>query len=121
MQHPRYFENCLDDTTAAEEVSTAQKENVPELLQRIRKNCPPVVENCRGAMYLGAAGIGYAFYHVANCPVFAKKRNEYLEIAESYVKVRGLCFKLKPQSFHLEWNYPVMRWETESVQLMSEK
>jgi len=87
MQHPRYFENCLDDTTTAVEVSTAQKECVSELLERIHKNCPAVVENCRGAMYLGAAGIGYAFYHVAKCPKFADKRNLFLEIAESYVKV----------------------------------
>ena len=93
MQHPRYFENNLDDTTTAEEVSTAQKEYVPELLQIIHKNCPPVVENCEGAMYVGAAGIGYAFYHVAECPVFADKRNHFLEIAESYVKVSYFCLK----------------------------
>ena len=88
MQHPRYFENNLDDSQAAQEVSDAQKDYVPELLQIIHKNCPPLPENCDGGMYVGAAGIGYAFYHVAECPVFADKRNGFLEIAESYIQVR---------------------------------
>ena len=92
MQHPRYFENSLEDTTPAEEVSAAQKDYVPELLQIINKNCPPLAENCEGAMYVGAAGIGYAFYHVAESTVFAEKRNNLLEIAESYTKVGILSF-----------------------------
>ena len=95
MQHPRHFENNLDDTQAAEEVSTAQKDYVPELLQIIHKNCPALAENCEGAMYVGAAGIGYAFFHVAECPVFAEKRNQFLEIAESYIKVKFMHFYLK--------------------------
>lgn len=87
MQHPRYFKNTRDDQQAAKEVVGAQKEYVPELLQIIHKNCPPSPENCDGAMYVGAAGIGYAFYHVALSPIFADKKNALLEIAEAYIKV----------------------------------
>eukprot|EP00794_Sanderia_malayensis_P000276 gene276-900_t len=87
MQHPRYFKNSRDENQALSEVSDAQKDYVPELLQIIHKNCPPLPENCEGALYVGAAGIGYAFYHVAQCPVFAEKKKYLLEIAETYIKV----------------------------------
>ena len=87
MQHPRYFENHLSDKEEGEEVSAAQKDYVPELLQIIHKNCPPIPDNCEGAMYVGAAGIGYAFYHVAECPTFADRRDSFLNTAEQYIKV----------------------------------
>ncbi len=87
MTHPRYFKNNRDEQQAIVEVSDAQKDYVPELLQIIHKNCPPLPENCDGALYVGAAGIGYAFYHVAKCLVFAEKRSSLLDIAEAYIKV----------------------------------
>ncbi|XP_065057896.1 lanC-like protein 3 [Rhopilema esculentum] len=87
MQHPRYFENTLDDSKPSQDISDAQKDYVPELLQIIHKNCPPLPENCDGGMYVGAAGIAYAFYHVAESPTFSEKRSNFLDIAEAYIKV----------------------------------
>jgi len=86
MQHPRYFENTMSDQENTDEIASGQKEYVPVLLQIINKNCPSSPENCEGALYVGAAGIAYAFYHVAQSGLFDDKKEHFLSVAEKYIK-----------------------------------
>ena len=86
MQHPRYFENTMSDNENTDEIASGQKEYVPVLLQIINKNCPPSPENCEGALYVGSAGIAYAFYHVAQSGLFEEKKEHFLGVAEKYIK-----------------------------------
>jgi len=86
MQHPRYFENAMSDNESTDEIASGQKEYVPVLLQIIDKNCPPSPENCEGALYVGSAGIAYAFYHVAQSGLFEDKKDHFLGVAEKYIK-----------------------------------
>lgn len=86
MQHPRYFENTMSEQENTQEIAEGQREYVPVLLQIINKNCPPLAENCEGAVYVGGAGIAYAFYHVAQSGLFEDKREHFLNIAEKYIK-----------------------------------
>lgn len=72
----------------SEDIALSQREYVPVLLQIINKNCPPAPEHTNGALYVGAAGVAYAFYHVAQSGVFDNKREQFLSTAEKYIKVR---------------------------------
>ena len=72
---------------ATDDIAKSQHEYVPVLLQIIHKNCPPAPENCDGGVYVGAAGIAYAFYHVAESGLFEDKREHFLSVAEKYIKV----------------------------------
>lgn len=38
---------------------------------------------------MGAAGIAYAFYHVAQSGLFDEKKEHFLSVAEKYIKVRN--------------------------------
>jgi len=86
MQHPRYFENTLSDQENTEDIADSQREYVPVLLQIIHKNCPATPENFEGGVYVGSAGIAYAFYHVAQSGLFDDKKDHFLGIAEKYIK-----------------------------------
>jgi len=86
-QHPRYFDNILSDQENTDDIALGQREYVPVLLQIINKNCPPAPEHTDGALYVGAAGVAYAFYHVAQSGVFEEKRDQFLATAEKYIKV----------------------------------
>lgn len=70
-----------------DEIANSQREYVPVLLQIIHKNCPATPENFEGGVYVGSAGIAYAFYHVAQSGIFDDKRDYFLNIAEKYIKV----------------------------------
>lgn len=87
MQHPRYFENIMSDQENTEDIALSQQEYVPVLLQIIHKNCPPLPEHTNGALYVGAAGIAYAFYHVAQSGLFEDKKEQFLTTAEKYIKI----------------------------------
>lgn len=67
-----------------------QREYVPVLLQIVNKNCLPAAEHTDGGIYVGAAGVAYAFYHVAQSGVFEEKREQFLSTAEKYIKVKFL-------------------------------
>nr|XP_012559466.2 lanC-like protein 3 isoform X1 [Hydra vulgaris] len=85
MQHPRYFDNTLSDQEDSDVLVSSQRNYVSTLLQIISKNSPATPENCEGGLYVGAAGIAYAFYHVAQTG--DDKKSEYLLAAEKYAKV----------------------------------
>lgn len=87
MQHPRYFENQRSDQEETSAVAKSQCEYVPVLLQIIHKNSPPAPENCEGGLYVGSAGIAYAFYHVSESGLFPDKKEHFLSVAEKYVKM----------------------------------
>ena len=73
-----------------DDIAIAQREYVPVLLQIIHKNCAPSPENCEGGVYVGATGVAYAFYHVAESGLFDEKKDHFLNIAEKYIKVNLL-------------------------------
>ena len=67
------------------------KNLIPNVLQLIEKQSPPERSSCDGGLYVGGAGIGYAFYAVAESsaqfPV-ANTREDCLRKALEYMKVR---------------------------------
>lgn len=67
------------------------KDLIPNVLQLIEKQSPPERSSCDGGLYVGGAGIGYAFYAVAERSAqfpAANKRQDCLRKALEYMKVR---------------------------------
>ena len=64
------------------------KDLVRRVLQLIEENSPP--ERCTrdGGLYVGAAGVGYAFYSVAESPEFSNIREQCLGKALQYMQVK---------------------------------
>lgn len=60
---------------------------VQRVLQLIEAKSPPQRASRDGGLYVGAAGIGYAFYSVAECAEFSNIRDQCLGKALEYVKV----------------------------------
>ena len=60
---------------------------VRRVLQLIKENSPPEVASRDGGLYVGCAGIGYAFYAVAESSAFANTREQCLKKALEYMQV----------------------------------
>jgi len=69
------------------------RELVPRVLQLIEEQSPPDRCSDDGGLYVGGAGIGYAFYAVAESSGFANMREQLLRKALEYMQVR--IFKCK--------------------------
>ncbi|XP_057307917.1 lanC-like protein 3 homolog [Hydractinia symbiolongicarpus] len=87
----RYFKNDMSDEENKNNDPGSslgyQKDYISDLLKTVHCNCPPLAENCEGAVYVGWAGIAYAFYYVAQSGLFEDKKDHFLKIAEKYIKV----------------------------------
>ncbi|XP_074627320.1 lanC-like protein 3 isoform X2 [Acropora palmata] len=83
----RYFVNKYKDFSG----SLGNVEYVRELVQRVLKlideRSPPQRASCDGGLYVGGAGIGYAFYAVAQSSEFANVREQCLMKALEYMQV----------------------------------
>lgn len=83
----RYFVNKYKDFSG----SLVNVEYVRELVQRVLKlideRSPPQRASCDGGLYVGGAGIGYAFYAVAQSSEFANVREQCLMKALEYMQV----------------------------------
>lgn len=83
----RYFVNKYKDFSG----SLGNVEYVRELVQRVLKliyeRSPPQRASCDGGLYVGGAGIGYAFYAVAQSSEFADVREQCLLKALEYMQV----------------------------------
>ena len=90
----RYFPNPYKDFNGDVGKSDYVKDLIPQVLQVIGQNCQPLRRNADGGLYVGVAGIAYAFYYIAEHKDFADRRQEYLEKAAQYIQV---CQK---------WTYP---------------
>lgn len=87
----RYFANNYKDFSGTLGNVEYLKNLIPNVLQLIEKQSPPERSSCDGGLYVGGAGIGYAFYAVAESsaqfPV-ANTREDCLRKALEYMKVR---------------------------------
>ncbi|XP_029180471.2 lanC-like protein 3 [Acropora millepora] len=83
----RYFVNKYKDFSG----SLGNVEYLRELVQRVLKlideRSPPQRASCDGGLYVGGAGIGYAFYAVAQSSEFANVREQCLMKALEYMQV----------------------------------
>lgn len=83
----RYFVNKYKDFSG----SLGNVEYLRELAQRVLKlideRSPPQRASCDGRLYVGGAGIGYAFYAVAQSSEFANIREQCLMKALEYMQV----------------------------------
>lgn len=86
----RCFANNFKDLSGTLGNVEYLKNLIPNVLQLIEKQSPPERSSCDGGLYVGGAGIGYAFYAVAESsarfPV-ANTRDDCLRKALEYMKV----------------------------------
>lgn len=61
---------------------------VQRVLQLIEERSPPHRSSCDGGLYVGAPGIGYAFYSVAESSEFSNIREQCLGKALEYMQVK---------------------------------
>ena len=66
------------------------KDLVPRVLRLIEEQSPPERSSHDGGLYVGGAGIGYAFYAVAESSKFtiSNIRDQCLRKAFEYIKVK---------------------------------
>lgn len=84
--HARYFPNRYKDYEGALGSCEYARELVPNLLKIIEDRSPPG-QGGESGLYVGSAGIGYAFYAVATNAAFKERREEYLKKSLQYVQV----------------------------------
>lgn len=87
----RCFANNYEDFSGTLANVEYLKDLIPNVLQLIEKRSPPERSSCDGGLYVGGAGIGYAFYAVAESSAqlsVANKRQDCLRKALDYMKVR---------------------------------
>ena len=51
---------------------------------------------CDGGLYDGPAGVAYMLYHVSECPLFSKQRENYLKTAKQIVDVSVRYVDVEP-------------------------
>ena len=67
---------------------------VQRALQLIEERSPPDMSSCDGGLYVGAAGIGYAFYSVAESSEFSSIRQQCLGKALEYMQVTTVMMRI---------------------------
>jgi len=90
----RFFTNQLPDYVPGSSVAIDRSRwasVILKALDSIVRHMPPTLDNCDGGLYVGCAGVGYAFYHVSACDVFADRRGELLNNAKTYIDVALGC------------------------------
>lgn len=91
MHSSRYFVNKFADFSGNLEDVSYVRVLIAQNLEYIEKNCSPQSrQNKDGGLYVGPAGIAYAFYHVAESGLFPDQRQSLLLKALEYLKVVSL-------------------------------
>ncbi|KAK3741810.1 hypothetical protein QZH41_010444 [Actinostola sp. cb2023] len=100
MQSSRYFPNRFADFSGTVGDISYVRGLIPQLLAHIEKQCPPQSrQNKDGGLYVGPAGVGYAFYYVAESGVFPEQRQQLLMKALEYLKIaQEHAARISPQS-----------------------
>ena len=83
----RCFVNKYKEYSGSLESVEYLRDLVCRVLQLIEENSPPEVASRDGGLYVGGAGIGYAFYAVAESSAFANIREQCLRNALEYMQV----------------------------------
>lgn len=86
----RYFVNKLADYKAGSEVVIDRvkwKKYCESIVNTIFEKFPPCSDSCDGGLYVGNIGVAYMLYYLSKHELFQDKKANYLETAESYVKV----------------------------------
>ena len=83
----RCFLNGYDKFAGALGSVEYLRDLVHRVLQLIEEKSPPNRSSCDGGLYVGAAGIGYAFYSVAESSDFSNIREQCLGKALEYMQV----------------------------------
>ena len=84
----RYFENQYQHFSGTLSSVEYIRDLVERVLQLIEEESPPQRVSRDGGLYVGAGGIGYAFFSVAECTEFLNIREQCLGKALEYMKVR---------------------------------
>ncbi|XP_068696330.1 lanC-like protein 3 [Montipora foliosa] len=83
----RYFVNKYKDYSGSLGNVEYLRDLVQRVLRLIEERSPPERASCDGGLYVGGAGIGYAFYAVAQSPEFTNIREQCLRKSLEYMEV----------------------------------
>lgn len=83
----RYFVNQYQQFSGTLSNVEYLRDLVKRVLQLIEEKSPPQRASRDGGLYVGAGGIGYAFFSVAECTEFLNIREQCLGKALEYMKV----------------------------------
>lgn len=110
MHSSRYFVNKFADFPGTVGDISYVRGLIPEVLKHIEKRCPPQSrQNKDGGLYVGPAGVAYAFYYVADSGLFPEQRQYLLAKALEYLKVVFLlCFWYLGLVIDDAWWYDIM-------------
>lgn len=84
----RFFVNGYEKFAGALGGVEYLRDLVKRVLQLIAERSPPQMSSCDGGLYVGAAGIGYAFYSVAESSELSTIREQCLGKAQEYMQVK---------------------------------
>jgi len=84
----RFFVNGYEKFAGALGGVEYLRDLAKRVLQLIEERSPPQMSSCDGGLYVGAAGIGYAFYSVAESSEFSTIREQCLGKAREYMQVK---------------------------------
>lgn len=86
----RYFVNRYQEASSGTKVEIDRDrvaEQVMLLTNDIKHKMPPTVDNCDGGIYVGCAGVAYAFYSLTTIPSFSQMRARLLAKAKEYADI----------------------------------
>lgn len=85
----RYFINNLKDFTPGGNIKIpkdALQNQCYEYMQKITDQQTLNPKDCDGGLYVGLAGVSYAFYHLSQNPHFQKERQDFLSKSWHYLQ-----------------------------------
>jgi len=85
----RYFVNKFADYAGGGEQVPLDTSRwiryISDTVDQIRSGLPPSPHNCDGGLYVGAAGVSYAFFHIGRCEPLSGLRDRVLASAVEYI------------------------------------
>jgi len=84
----RFFANNMPDFVPGMSVQIDKsrwKGIILKILDSILRHMPPTPEHCDGGLYVGAAGLAYAYYYLARSDPFNSHRDDLLQTAKKYM------------------------------------
>ena len=86
----RFFVNRMDDYVPGSRIQINHdfyKSLIRRNVETILQHMPPKPENCDGGLYVGCAGVAYAFYYLASSDAMADSKQNLLKMAKDYIDV----------------------------------
>ncbi|XP_046903665.1 lanC-like protein 3 [Hypomesus transpacificus] len=99
MENARCFSNRFADYQGALLAGQGIEKVVPAVIATIDKILvlsKVDLNACDGGLYDGPAGVAYMLYHVSECPLFSKQRENYLKTAKQIVDVSVRYVDVEP-------------------------